>query len=451
MDDIHRQLLSAKTVIVYGAHLVALECARWLIQNGKRDKMVGFAVTDMGGNPDEIEGFQVKRLEEYEKQRQDLTVIIATPKKYHDAIERTLREKGFCHILKISLEEMSELKGHSLLLAQENRRVLPFTLEEDENDPSWLNMLEEKIDDFNDKRRIEEKRHYKFPTLFYLDGETVFQESEKLDFREGYEKVCGKYRNLHTLPICTAQSMDIRETGKTMSIYMASSAWDCGENSWNNQKSGIRKEASWIKRIQVGSKLSQQRNGDIFDDTGDNVSDKNGTFAEMTGAYWIWKNASDTTYKGLCHYRRHFVISEEEILALEQNNIDVILTTPRYVPGGIKGMFLAETPVKTKVFEGMLHAILEQHPEDRGDFEAYVGSCFYYPNNMVIAKNGIYDSYCSWVFPVLLRMQEIDRETSYGHRNDRHIAYAAEILTSYYFVKNKEKYRIAVTDYKFTS
>lgn len=432
-----------RKILIYGAHLVALECARWLIQNGKKDKIVGFAVTKMNGNPNELEGFQVKRLEEYENHC-NLQVVIATPQSYHDEIERTLRSKGFDRVLKIGLEDMSKLKGEKILLVQKNYLPQSLVLEEDRTDPSWLNISEQKADTGDADWRKKKGQYYKFPTLFYLDEKTVFREALKFDFCEEYKGVCGEYRNLHSLPSHPIQESSIEETKKVIRIYMAFSMWD-------KALTVERQCAPWVEPIQVGSKLSSKMQGAVFDDMGDNISDMNGVFAEMTGAYWVWKNVSDVKYKGLCHYRRHFVISEEEILDLEQNAVDVILTTPRYVPGGIKNMFLAETPVTEQVYKGMLNAISELYPEDKKGFEAYMNSCFYYPNNMVIARNDVYNSYCSWMFHVLYRICEINEEINYGHGNDRHIAYAAEILTSYFFVKNKKEYCIAVTDYELIS
>ena len=142
-------------------------------------------------------------------------------------------------------------------------------------------------------------------------------------------------------------------------------------------------------------------------------------------------------------------MTEQEVMAADQNGIDVILTIPRYVPFGIKSMFLAETPVKEPVYEMMLQTIKECHKEDVDAFCEYMDECFYYPNNMVVARANIYDDYCEWIFPVLMRMLELDKETGYGHETDRHVAYAAELLTSFYFVKNRERYRVAVTEYRF--
>lgn len=429
-------------ILIYGAHLVAQECARWLIKKGKRDRIAGFAVTDLLGNPGEIEGIPVHRLEHYESSAGSLTVLIAAPEKYFEEIESYAREKGFCRFQRAGLERMSGLKGEELLRAVQEQREFPFALERDPGDVSWLNLFEKAPSPIEGVPGEERRRHYKFPTLFYLEEERVLAEVLKLDFEKDYEEICGTYRNLHAFPASESGEGAEKKLKGILGMYMAFSSWDSGKAMPYQRK-------PYLRPLQVGTALSSRKQGEWSDDTGDQISGYNRLFAEMTGAYWVWKNVSDVRYKGLCHYRRHFVISWEEILAMEENGIDVLLTTPRYVPGGLLGMFLAETPVKAPVYRGMIQAITEIAPGDLKDFECYMESCFYYPNNMAAAKSEIYNAYCQWIFPILFRMLEIDRGTGYGHENDRHIAYAAELLTSFYFVKKKEEFRIAVTDYQF--
>ena len=40
------------------------------------------------------------------------------------------------------------------------------------------------------------------------------------------------------------------------------------------------------------------------DDEGDNISQKNKTYCELTAQYWAWKN-EDADYYGFFHYRRY--------------------------------------------------------------------------------------------------------------------------------------------------
>ena len=39
------------------------------------------------------------------------------------------------------------------------------------------------------------------------------------------------------------------------------------------------------------------------DNEGDNISQRNFTYCELSAQYWAWKNL-DADYYGLCHYRR---------------------------------------------------------------------------------------------------------------------------------------------------
>ena len=45
-------------------------------------------------------------------------------------------------------------------------------------------------------------------------------------------------------------------------------------------------------------------------------------------------------------------------------------------------------------------------------------------------------------------MMDLDGESGYGHGNDRHIAYAAEMVTSYYFMNELQKSNSVYVDYQ---
>ena len=58
--------------------------------------------------------------------------------------------------------------------------------------------------------------------------------------------------------------------------------------------------------IHVGKALHPNLNlGFMTDNIGENISEKNDSFCELTAQYWAWKNLR-CKYIGLCHYRRYF-------------------------------------------------------------------------------------------------------------------------------------------------
>ena len=62
-------------------------------------------------------------------------------------------------------------------------------------------------------------------------------------------------------------------------------------------------ECSCYLPLQVGRALNPGI-GYTADNTGDNISDKNPNYCELTGLYWAWKNLPADVL-GLVHYRRY--------------------------------------------------------------------------------------------------------------------------------------------------
>lgn len=71
-------------------------------------------------------------------------------------------------------------------------------------------------------------------------------------------------------------------------------------------KPSITPDCDGYYPIQVGKARTDVDLDMHGDDTGDNISDKNDRYCELTGLYWAWKNLRDADIIGLCHYRRYF-------------------------------------------------------------------------------------------------------------------------------------------------
>ena len=76
-------------------------------------------------------------------------------------------------------------------------------------------------------------------------------------------------------------------------------------------KQSIVPESEIMLPIEVGSTLrSNHIEGAIQDNTGENISEKNKMYCELTAQYWAWKNMK-ADYYGFFHYRRYLSFSDK--------------------------------------------------------------------------------------------------------------------------------------------
>lgn len=204
--------------------------------------------------------------------------------------------------------------------------------------------------------------------------------------------------------------------------------------------------------IQVGAIELLSCADDLRDSTGENISEKNGNFCELTALYWIWKNkllpggsASNETaqYFGLCQYRRRFEFGDDNLLRLVDNDVDVVLPYPLPYEPDINAHH--ERYIKEKDWKVALQALEELQPEYAAVFPEILGQQYLYNYNLILAKKGVLREYCEWLFPILFRTEELSIPKGIL-RKDRYIGYLGETLETLYFMKNADRLNIVHTE-----
>lgn len=200
-----------------------------------------------------------------------------------------------------------------------------------------------------------------------------------------------------------------------------------------------------LQPVQVGAcKASSRFPLCLQDDDGENISQLNPMYCELTTQYWAWKNAS-AKYYGFCHYRRYFDFSDERH---EENAFGEIMDwricpesqakyclTDEQIAQAVEGWDVITTEVKDlrqfpaaystpheqyaaapylKIADlDLVMAILkEMHPDYAQDADAFLNgntSCFC---NMFIMAHDVFHEYCAWLFPIL---EEFCRRADMSH------------------------------------
>lgn len=229
----------------------------------------------------------------------------------------------------------------------------------------------------------------------------------------------------------------------TCNIYVAKSIYDSSLKSEYSLK-------KYEKEIQVGTALTEERikGATVFDNVGDNISNRNRQFCELTAFYWLWKNATDD-FIGLCHYRRHFILPEDFLNRMIDNQIHAILPVPLYVAPNLADNFRGRHAKKEWdcMMEYLKEYRFEEYPKMKEFFE---NTGLYSPCNMVILKKEVYHALCEWMFPILFYVANKCGEEANKYDN-RYPGFLSERLISYFFEANKDKYKRVFADKNFLS
>lgn len=190
--------------------------------------------------------------------------------------------------------------------------------------------------------------------------------------------------------------------------------------------------------------LGEPKSGkaEFFDSTGENISDRNASFCEMTGLYWIWKNRlrMDTDYVGLYHYRRFLDIREDDFARLKQNAVDIVLPYPLlHDPDSFSHHRRYMTDEEWSVLDETLR---ELSPEMAAQMGRVFAEPYFYNYNMFLARKDVLDAYAGWLFPILFETERKLHERNLN-QTKRALAYMSESLFTLYFRAHADRLRIA--------
>jgi len=169
--------------------------------------------------------------------------------------------------------------------------------------------------------------------------------------------------------------------------------------------------------LHVGAK-GKESLGYQSDAEGDNISDKNSSYCELTGMYWMWKHAKADII-GLVHYRRYFfkkffnksvdnILSRSDIEELmEKYDIIVPLRGFTYKRGSVYDQYNYAHTISD--LDLARDVIKEIYPEYMEAYNKVMNGSECVQYNMIITRKEIYDEYCEWLFNVLFKVEE--RET----------------------------------------
>ena len=201
--------------------------------------------------------------------------------------------------------------------------------------------------------------------------------------------------------------------------------------------------------MEVGAFNHKEHFLEYRDDKGDNISNKNPNYCELTGLYEAYKNM-EYDVLGLVHYRRYFLksnfafkkdfknIIDQKTIDKLLKKYDIILPKKRhyYIESNYSHYIHAHNKeALDKTIEIIKNDYPDYYPYLMKHLKKTTGHYF----NMFIAKKEVIDPYLKWMFDILFKVEhEIDL-TKYEGVEARVFGYVSELLIDVYVNKNNLK------------
>lgn len=406
---------SIQKVYIVGAHSRGQTLAEYLRYLYPGLAIEAFLYDDSEKNPSQVGDIQVICLDEEADLHTDYPVYIATRGIYHKRISDHLERLGFNQIYPVTVELDSQLRNDYMekCFAAMGRQ---FTKIDMLKAPEGKQLEENPV---NNSGGFTPANSESLPAD---DRAPVSTES-----LPGNDKA-------------PASSGALPRSNGTSAIYVAMS----GQDKPLGQQYAL---ASYEKIILAGAALWETPlpEGVVADNLGENISARNMQFSELTALYWLWKHAEEELI-GLVHYRRHFILPQDWAARMLENHVDVILPVPLYVAPNVAENYKARHDQAS--WDCMMDCLRKRSVQEYEEAAEFFQKGLYCPCNMFIMHRAVLGELCQWLFPVLFQVAEHGGKKEDGYLN-RYPGFLSERLMSFFFDKNRKRYKVAYADKNF--
>ena len=155
------------------------------------------------------------------------------------------------------------------------------------------------------------------------------------------------------------------------------------------------------------------------DDTGDNISDRNPAYCELTGVYWAWKNLKVDSV-GLVPYRRYFphkgfflrsilekrkdiltgkdwqkILSSHPIVVADKRKYRIETNEAHYLHAHPREQLDVALKIKRK-----------KYPEYEKGWNILMNRTWAHMFNMFVMRKDYFDEWCAWWFSVMFEVEK---------------------------------------------
>ena len=191
----------------------------------------------------------------------------------------------------------------------------------------------------------------------------------------------------------------------------------------------VKKVAQGVP-IEVGAACRDHFLYELKDNTGDNISEENPFYAELTGLYWIWKNVKNDSDDliGFCHFNKSLLISPAKANDLiKKKGYRFIVCRHQAVP----------KMVYQEDYKALLSIVHDKYPKYYKAFYELYGqdgsSSKCNGKNTFITTRKDFDKYCAFLFDILGECRRVIGDVA-ERPTHRYAALFAERLFSAYLI-----------------